>query len=565
MGNLFQELKRRKVFRVAAVYTVVAWLLIEVSATILPALQLPDWTVSFVTILFILGLPMAIILAWAYEITPEGIKRDSYPASDEPSSEARQDQTQPASEVNLPADEKHDSKHAIDENPSIAVLPFTNLSQDEENEFLADGMTDEIITLLSADPNLIIMERNSSFSYKGKYHEARNVAHELQVRYLVEGSIRAVGENVRVNVQLVEGNTGTQIWGMRFDRPISKIFDVQDDVVDSIAKSLGGEVYRAEGERSRQRLPESLNEWGLVVRATTELGKLGTSGFEEVVSLCRRAIEVNPETALAYALLANALAMQSTFSPKDTDTTEPLKHAEHAMSLANDDPLVLTYAAGALSWLGLPERAITIAKRSIELAPNIVTSYGILGFAYLVAHKPEEAIKYINQAIKRSPRDLSLGRWYTSISTAYGHCGDWQAAYDTASTATERMPEFAAAWVNKAWAQLNMGQYENAVNSARTATELAPKYWIAWLYLAEALQMFGDFESTVDAAQMSIDLKPDHWRALVILANALGQLEKPTESKQFWDSAKSLNPKLSLNYIESKGGVIDGLLQAKIK
>ena len=355
--------------------------------------------------------------------------------------------------------------------PSIAVLPFANLSGGETNEFLADGMTGDVITLLSGDPNLSVVARNSSFSYKGQYRDARQVAEELRVRYLVEGGVRAVGERVRVTVQLIEAESGRHLWAQRFDRPISEIFDVQDDIVEGIVVSLGGEVYRAEGERVRRRPPESLDAWGLAARATTELGKLGTTGFEEVETLTRRAIELDPALALPHVLLANALAMRSTFSPKDSDLDEALRAAEHAMTLAPDDPLVLAYAANALTWLHEGERAVAIVKRAIDLAPNIVTSYGALAHAYMSLRRSEEAIEYAKGAIHMSPRDLSLGRWYTTMATAYGYSGQWQEAHEAATVATERMPNFAAAWVTRAWALLKMEQFDKAVGAARTATE----------------------------------------------------------------------------------------------
>jgi TolB-like protein len=142
-----------------------------------------------------------------------------------------------------------------DNRPSIAILPFSSLSRDDEHEYLADGMTDEIITLLSADPNLKIAERNSAFSYKGQYRDARLVASELGVNYVVEGSIRIASQNVRVTVQLADAVAGSQLWAQRFSRPFEEIYDVQDDIVDAIVTTLGGEVYRAESAKIRQRSP----------------------------------------------------------------------------------------------------------------------------------------------------------------------------------------------------------------------------------------------------------------------------------------------------------------------
>ena len=382
------------------------------------------------------------------------------------------------------------------------------------------------------------------------------MAKELRVRYLVEGSLRAVGKRIRVTVQLIEAESGSHLWAQRFDRSIDEIFDVQDDVVEGIVLSLGGEVYRAEGERVRRRPPESLDAWGLAARATTELGKLGTSGFEEVISLSRRAIELDPDLALPNALLANALAMRSSFSPRDSDSEEALRAAELAMKMTPDDPLVLAYAANALTWLHEADRAVAIVKRAIDLAPNLVTSFGTLAYAYQTLGRAEEAIEYAKRAIEMSPRDLSLGRWYTTMATAYAYAGRWEEANEAATTATERMPDFAAAWVTRAWALLKMGRVERAVAAVRTATELASGYWLAWIFLADALAVAGDVEGAVDAAQVSVDLAPRHWRPWVSLANSLGLAGKDTEAIGAWQQAKSFFPDLSIALVERRGGPV---------
>lgn len=429
--------------------------------------------------------------------------------------------------------------------PSIAVMPFSNLSRDVEYEYLADGMTDDVITLLAADPNMKVTERNSVYSYKGHYESAQRVAEELSVSYLIEGSVRAAGDKVRVTVQLVDAWSGKQLWGQRYDRPFTEIVDVQDDIVGAIVTTLGGELYRAESERARRRSPDSLNDWGLIVRAATELGKLGSAGFQEVVGLCRRAIEVNDDAPLAVAILANALAMRSAFAPTDTDRAEALGCAEAAMAQANDDPLVLTYAANALTWLGRGQRALGIVRRAIDLAPNIATSYGTLAYACLTTDQPAEAIRNADRAISMSPRDLSLGRWCTTKAFAHSQLAEWEAALDAAQTATDRMPEFASAWRVMSVSLAQLGQVEAAVEAAGRATELAPESWTDWTLLAEVLSLVQRFDEAIYAANTAVDLRPEAWQPLLVLSGALRANGQLVEADAMFGRARSINPNLS--------------------
>jgi TolB-like protein/Flp pilus assembly protein TadD len=459
-----------------------------------------------------------------------------------------EDRKQPPAETEL-----RDDRAAM---PSIAVLPISNLSSEKDFEYLADGMTDEVITLLSADPNLAVVERHSTYSYRGENQDARHIADELDVRYIVEGGLRAAGNRIRMTVHLVDAESNRQLWAKRFNEPLEMIFDVQDEIVDGIVAAVEGEVYRAESERSRRRDPESLNAWGLVVRAKSELGRLGSSGFEQVISLCRRAIEMNPDTALAYALLANALAMRSSVLSTDPDRSEAMQLVERAMSAANDDPLVLTYSANALGWLGEGSRALSIIQRSLDLAPNISTSVGTLAWAHLVCGNFSHAIDFATKAISMSPRDLSLGRWYTTKAVAHSNLEQWEECIEAITTAIERMPQFANAWATKANALLNTGQYEESVAAAKTATELAPESWMTVWIMAQALACAGQNDSAIDAAERAVDLGGEtQWRPLVTLANILGQAGLFTEAQAVWDRAATINPELSLEYLEKVEGV----------
>jgi adenylate cyclase len=414
-------------------------------------------------------------------------------------------------------------------------------------------MTDDVITLLSSDPNFSVAARNSAFSYKGEFRDVRAVAQELGVRYVVEGGARGVGERIRVSVQLIDAESGSHLWAERFDRPIAEIFDVQDEVIDGIVVALGGELYRAEAMRAHRRSSDSLDAWGLVARATTDLGKLGTSGFEEIDRLTNRAITLDPEFALAYAVRANALGMGTALGA-GSDFAETVAAAEQAMTLGPDDPLVLAYSANALVWSGQPERALPIAERSYELAPHIATTYGVLGFAHLVLGHPDQAIANIERALEMSPRDISRGRWYSTMAGAYINKQQWSDAVSAATKATERMPDFGSAWMQLSVAQRMLGQIDSSVESARTATERAPRFSGGWSSLANALSITGHGQAAVDAARVASSLPSllgpvDHWLAL---ANCLALVGEHEEALEAWERAQSVSvERLSIDQIEA--------------
>ena len=211
--------------------------------------------------------------------------------------------------------------------PSIAVLPFKNMSDDREQEYLADGMTEELINLLSRIPAYRISARNSSFAYKDKSPDVRSVGQELGVRYVVEGSIRRVGGNIRVTAQLIRSSDGNHVWSETFDRPIADIFDVQDEVVEAIARTLQHRIGLEEQSRIRRIPPENLDAWGLLIRAE-QIPPRDRRSRDERLSLIQQSLEIDPEFARANAMMATTLANNANlgFSRKSEATDAKVEH-----------------------------------------------------------------------------------------------------------------------------------------------------------------------------------------------------------------------------------------------
>ena len=270
--SLIEELKRRKVFRVAASYAVVAFIIFQLVEILFPIFNFPQWTQQFVVIIILLGFPIALIFSWVFDKTPEGfIKTDAVKSKEKKKNEISKNTPflndkrnwmliggivggiligwfgQSTTEVVEPINEK-----------SIAVLPFENLSQNEDDEYFADGMTEDLITTLSRIKFLRVIARNSTFAYKGSSPDIRSVAQQLGVRYVLEGSVRKAGDRIRINVQLLEGETGGHLWAEKYDRGLEDIFEVQDEVVNTVTKEIFPHLARAEVNRAQKLSTEYL-------------------------------------------------------------------------------------------------------------------------------------------------------------------------------------------------------------------------------------------------------------------------------------------------------------------
>jgi TolB-like protein len=318
--SLIAELKRRNVFRVGAAYAIVGWLLIEVASVLLPTFDAPDWVMKAFSSLVILGFPLTLVIAWAFELTPEGIKRDTavdpadsirhvtgrrldfiiigvlvlavaYFAVDKFVLESEPEQAGITPKP-LPVAE------SVAREKSIAVLPFVNMSSDPEQEYFSDGLSEEILNLLAKVPELKVTARTSSFAFKGKNDDVRTIGKALNVNAVLEGSVRKSGERVRITAQLIDVASGTHLWSETYDRILTDIFAVQDNVASEILDALQVHVGVAP---TRGRPTEDTEAYSLALKA-----KAALSVYEGDIarSYLLKAIELDPDYAKAHELVA---------------------------------------------------------------------------------------------------------------------------------------------------------------------------------------------------------------------------------------------------------------------
>ena len=299
------------------------------------------------------------------------------------------------------------SEPASSNRPSIAVLPFANMSGDPEQEYFADGISEDIITGLSKLRWFFVIARNSSFAYKGKAVDVKRAARELGVRYVLEGSVRKGGNRVRITAQLIDAATGNHIWADRYDGDLTDIFALQDEITRKVVAAIEPKLLEAEGIRSQSRSPEDLGAWDMVIQANSLFWRLTKTEGEAAIAMLKQAVERYPDYAPAHSMLAFAMLMSRllgwTLIAPQVKEAETL--AARAAELDDSDPwahLALGYVAHTMR---RTDAAAEEYQRAIDLNPNFAAAHGYLGFTLALAGRSDEAIAHLEQAIRMSPQD----------------------------------------------------------------------------------------------------------------------------------------------------------------
>jgi adenylate cyclase len=350
----------------------------------------------------------------------------------------------------------------VTDRPSIVVLPFQNLSGDPEHEYLADGLSEDIITGLSRVKQFFVIARNTSFTYKGRAVDVQEVSRDLGVRYVLEGSVRAVGGRIRVTAQLVDATTRAHAWAERFDRPLADILAVDDEVTDAIVAALQPALRRAEIEISRRADPADLGAWALVNRAWFSI-QSDLSDDEKVRAAaiaCEEAVALDPDYALAHAVLAHARSLTAQL-PDGLGTANVMGPMGRALELASDDPGVQHAYAAVLGNLGRTEEAIRAWERSLELNPNNAAARAGLGIAQIYQKRHQEAVANIDTALRLSPSDPLLYHWLAHRALSCAMLARWDESLENAADSVHRNGS-RVGWAVYAGALARAGRLEEA-------------------------------------------------------------------------------------------------------
>jgi adenylate cyclase len=357
---------------------VAGWIVIEVASTVLPGLNLPEWTPTLVIFLVALGFPVALLMAWAFDIGPEGITRTGPVEVPETAEPAIADAPEPAAPqpkpVTSPGQEEADR--------SIAVLPFVNMSGDAENEYFSDGIAEEILNLLVKLPQLKVASRTSSFVFKGKEANIRTVANELGVATVLEGSVRQAGGRVRITAQLIDAASDSHLWSETYDRELKDVFAIQDDIAKSIVDALQMTLTPKERRSIQFVATSDAKAYDYYLRGRSYMYSMARRDYEHAIRMYEQAIELDEKYALAYAGMADAYS--------------------HLFRYADATP---ENAA----------KAIQASEKAIDLDPDSAEAHASRGLSLFISEAYEAAQEEFREAVRLNPK-LWEAHYYSGLA-----------------------------------------------------------------------------------------------------------------------------------------------------
>ncbi len=365
---------------------------------------------------------------------------------------------------------------ALPDKPSIAVLPFENMSGDPEQEYFADGMVEDITTALSRNKQLFVIARNSSFTYKGRAVDIKQVGRELGVRYVLEGSVRRGSNRIRITAQLIDAETGNHLWAERYDRDMADIFAVQDEITEAVATAIEPAVAHMEQWRAVRKPPESLSSWEAYQRGLWHFGRIGTTENEAAKTFFRRAIDLDPSFAPAYAGLANTILSQAWLyqtrsMPEALDEALPV--AQKAISLDPLDAVAHCGVGFGRFFRGDHDGALAEARQALMINPNYAAAHQLLGSALVFSGHPREGIEALRMAMRLDPNDLQRQFRLVHISMGHYFLREYDAAVEAAKEAVRSYPDLGPRSLAAALGQA--GRFDEAKQALQKAVAVAPK------------------------------------------------------------------------------------------
>ena len=475
LSSFFAELKRRNVYKVAVAYAIVGWLLVQVATQVFPFFEIPNWAVRLIVLAIVIGFPIAVVIAWAFELTPEGLKRTedvdltrsarqpakrtwifvvitggalslglfflgrystgNNAASRSASEELRRDkQSGAATGSSIPQ-------------KSIAVLPFENLSDDKNAAYFADGIQDEILTKLASVADLKVISRTSTAKYKSKPEDLKTVSQQLGVATVLEGSVQKAADKVRVNVQLIDARADSHLWAKSYDRDMKDVFAVESEVAQEIADSLQAKLSPAEATTLATAPTKDTAAYDLFLKGEYEErlanSSLKAGSFDQAAAWYRQAIARDPSFALAMARLVQNRIQRHWFIEQmsEAELAQLRSMAEQAVALAPNLAQVHV-ALGQFYYHGYRqyEHALAEFERALQLQPNSSTALEYSGYVHRRQGQSERRLDELKRALEQDPRNASIA---ANLANTYIPLRMWKEAERTARHAIEVDPQTA--------------------------------------------------------------------------------------------------------------------------
>ena len=525
IDNFFTELRRRNVYKVGVAYAVAGWALAQGFAQVFPVFDIPNWVVRLIVLLIIIGLPIALVLAWMFEITPQGIKRtetaDAMPVSAKrrkyiwiyvvvigaaisiglfflgrysaQNTATRRPVTQPQT---TPGFQSEAATAPTITQKSIAVLPFDNLSRDPDNAYFCEGVQDEILTRLAKVADLKVISRTSTQHFKSSPDNLPQIARQLGVAHILEGSVQKAGDAVRVNVQLINAATDAHLWADTYDRKLTDIFAVESEIAKTIAETLQARLTGSEKSAMSKTPTVNPEAYELYLKGRFFSEKRTGADLRRSIEYYDQAIAKDPDYPLAYVGLANShllLSVYGALSPKEA--ASPAKAAlKKALEL--DDSLAEAHASsGLLATLELDlNRAISELERAIQLNPNNATAHHWIALPLMTMGQFDRGVAEAKRAIELDPLSLIIN-------------------------------------ADLCWIYFNGRRFDEAEAQARKTLEMDPRFYVAHFYLGEALQFQGKLTEGMAEFQKSVELNNDPY-SFAMLGQAYARQGKTDEARK---------------------------------
>ena len=557
MSNFFEELKRRNVYKVAVAYLVTAWLIIQVVSTVGPNLNWPDSIAPLTTRILLVGFPIALVLAWLYEFTPQGLKRTGAVQQD------TTDNRKAGRRINrliigslslvlilmlverlfLAGSTLYPDKQMA----SIAVLPFANMSSEEENEYFADGLTEQILDELANLSGLQVTARTSSFKFKNKNEDVRKIAEQLTVNYVLEGSVQydSRRNRIKITAQLINAYNGYHLWSETYEDDFDEVFGIQEDVSRKVAKQLRIQLLPDEDKVLSTKLTENTEAYKFYIRARQLSAKRDDKSLEQAIILLKEALELDPEFAEAHAELSFAYGLRffyGNLSKEDRDNFMQY-HLERAIEIAPNKPEVLhARATRNMNQRKDSSRVISDLRKAIEIKPSYAEAHYALYRALGWANQPELSNKSLEKAVELDPLDF----FATMLAMNYYRNKEYEKAFSIVDNIIANDPSAGAARRKALW--LGNEPYGNLVEGFKLIHEAGKKdpyllgnlnyhvvfplnldLWpVSEKYMNQLQMRYPDNMATFDNLSHIYELKKDY--------------PKWEEWIDFWASEKNLDP-----------------------
>lgn len=485
-----------------------SWLLAQVADLVLENIGAPDWVMQTIMLLLALGFPVVVFFSWAYEVTPDGIKRESevdrtqsinhvtgrkldraivavlvialaYFAFDkfvlDPKRDAALVEATAQSVTEQAAIEEIFAEPAVaeanvrigllDDRPAIAVLPFDNLSPDPEQAFFADGLAEDLITRLSSWRAFPVIARNSSFQYRGGNVDLKRVSEALGARYIVEGSVRRDADHIRVSAKLIDASSGENVWAGTYDGEVVDVFALQDEISASIAAPLVGDLNRAEAKRAQQRGTDNLEAWSLYQLGLQHANSYSREDLIAARNLFTLAAERDPRFATAMAQLSFANLWEVVLGWNDTPDetiTDSLELTRRATSLDPRDPTAQAALGWAYLMAGDLNNGLDASKRAVQLNPSMPEAWGWLSWAQLLAGNTEACIAGAERTQRLNPQGAVSSVVYDNLSQAYWQEGRYDEGLRAAQRLLAELPDYFLGHVYVAMNAVKLGRLDEA-------------------------------------------------------------------------------------------------------